>query len=115
MADLIRVLVVYKGICWRSELFMDLAKLHHFLGRAEAIDPHSLDTAFSELKSKGIISLEDRMRGSIFNEGTFTDQLIQLTSLHDARKVLEKDEILCGYLSERSRRILDAVRTRRRE
>ena len=94
---------------------MDLAKLYEFLSRAETIDSHSLDTALSELKSKEIISLEDRMRGSIFDEGTFTDQLIQLMSLDDARKALEKDEILHGYLSERSRRILDAMRTRKRE
>jgi len=101
MADIIRVLAIYVGVSWRSELIPDLTKLHSFQGRVEAVDPPLLDRALRELKARGLITIEARTRGFLTSPKTYTDWLIRLTDLPSTIDVLREDQTFMAYLKAR--------------
>jgi len=107
--NVIRVLAVYKGVSWRTELFLDLAKLLKFLGQPESIKPRILDKALGSLSSDGIITVEDKTRGAMLEKGVCTDQLIRLNDFAKVKSVLEKDPVFAQYTDNRDRIIKDAL------
>jgi len=107
--NVIRVLAVYKGVSWRTELFLDLAKLLEFLDQPEIIKPRILDKALGSLSSDGIITVEDKTRGAMLEKGVYTDQLIRLNDLTKVKSVLEKDPVFAQYTHNRDRIIKDAL------
>jgi len=107
--NVIRVLAVYKGVSWRTELFLDLAKLLEFLDQPEIIKPRILDKALGSLSSDGIITVEDKARGAMLEKGVYTDQLIRLNDLTKVKSVLEKDPVFAQYTHNRDRIIKDAL------
>jgi len=110
MADSVRVLAVYRGVCWRSEMVIDLLKLYRFLNRMEIINPKLLDRALDELRNIGVVTIEERRRGLITYSGTYMDKLIGLSDLNATLAVLAKDTIYKEYMSERYRKIRDALK-----
>jgi len=107
--NVVRVLAVYKGVSWKTELFLDLAKLSKFLGQPDTIKPRILDKALGSLSSDGIITVEDKTRGSMLEKGVYTDQLIRLNDLAKVKSVLEKDPVFVQYTHHRDKMIKDAV------
>jgi len=107
--NVVRVLAVYKGVSWKTELFLDLAKLSEFLGQPDTIKPRILDKALGSLSSDGIITVEDKTRGSMLEKGVYTDQLIRLNDLAKVKSVLEKDPVFVQYTHHRDKMIKDAV------
>jgi len=105
MADLIRVLAVYKGVSWRSELFVDLSKMYEFLGRVETVNPRLLDEALERLSSEGLIRVEERVRGLMLSPGTYRDKLIHLVDLPDVMRVLVRDRCFREYMRDRYERV----------
>ncbi|MBS7618377.1 hypothetical protein KEJ51_07745 [Candidatus Bathyarchaeota archaeon] len=108
-ADILRVLTVYRGVSWRSELFIDLRKLLDFLGRPYTVKANVLDEALNSLKSDGIITIEDRTRGIMMQEGTYVDQLIHLNDYVKIRNILYKDPIFNSYMYSRYKMVEDAL------
>ena len=107
--NIVRVLAVYKGVSWKTELFPDLAKLLEFLGQTDIIKPRILDKALGSLSSDGIITVEDKTRGAMLEQGVYTDQLIRLNDVAKVRSALEKDPVFAQYMHSRDRIIKDAL------
>jgi len=107
--NIVRVLAVYKGVSWKTELFPDLAKLLEFLGQPDIIKPRILGKALSSLLSDGIITVEDKTRGAMLEKGIYTDQLIRLNDLAKVKSALEKDPVFARYMHTRDRMIKGAL------
>jgi len=103
MADSMRVLALYNGVSWRSELIPDLLTLYQFLGRHEAVNSRLVDEALDKLESEGLVTVEERVRGSWLRPGTFTDKLIRLVDLATTTEILRRDETFATYTHERYR------------
>ncbi|MEM3381309.1 MAG: hypothetical protein QXO75_01720 [Nitrososphaerota archaeon] len=108
-ADIVRVLTVYRGVLWRSELFIDIGKLLDFLGRPYTVKANVIDEALNSLKSDGVITIEDRTRGIMLQEGTYVDQLIHLNDYAKVRSILYKDSIFNSYMYSRYRMVENAL------
>jgi len=107
--NVVRALAVYKGVSWKTELFLDLRKLSEFLGQPEIIKLRILDKALGSLSLDGIITVEDKTRGAMLEKGVYTDQLIRLNDLARVKTVLEKDLVFAQYTHHRDRIIKDAL------
>ncbi|MFQ6081584.1 MAG: hypothetical protein ACE5OW_07955 [Candidatus Bathyarchaeia archaeon] len=103
MADSIRVLAVYNGVSWRSELIPDLLRLYRFLGRLEAVNSRLVDEALDKLESEGLVTVEKRVRGSWLRPGTITDKLVRLVDLATTTGILRRDQTFARYMHERYR------------
>lgn len=103
MADSMRVLALYNGVSWRSELIPDLLTLYQFLGRHEAVNSRLMDEALDKLESEGLVTVEERVRGSWLRPGTFTDKLVRLVDLATTTEMLRRDETFARYVHERYR------------
>lgn len=107
--NVVRVLAVYKGVSWKTELFLDVAKLLKFLGQPDFVRPRILDEALGSLISDGIIAVEDRTRGTMLEKGVYKDQLIRLNDVAKVKSVLEKDSVFAQYMHNRDKMIRDAL------
>lgn len=107
--NVVRVLAVYRGVSWKTELFLDVAKLLKFLGQSDYVSPGILDDALISLTSEEVIVVEDRTRGAILEKGVYTDQLIRLNDLERVRSILEKDPVFMRYMHNRDKMIRDAL------
>ena len=107
--NVVRVLAVYKGVSWRTELFLDVAKLLEFLGQPEFVRTRILDEALGSLISDGIIAVEDRTRGTMLKKSVYKDQLIRLNDVAKVKSVLEKDSVFSQYMHNRDKMIRDAL------
>ena len=109
MADLIRVLAIYRGVSWRSELIYDLLKFYRFLNRSETISLGLLDEALNQLKAEGLINIEERVRGFLMRPGTYLDKFIQINDLGAVMRVLAVDQIFVSYVHAREKKIRERV------
>jgi hypothetical protein len=85
--DIIRILAIFNGVSWMSEIIPDLIKL-----RGGVLDyplrEELLDRALRELESDGIILLEPRIRGMPYSRHIYEDKLVRLRDLPAARRAL---------------------------
>jgi len=107
--NIVRVLTVYKGASWKTELFLDLAKLLEFLGEPNVINPRILNKALGSLSSEEIITIEDKKRGAMLKQDVYADQLIRLNDLAKVKTALEKDPVFAQYTHNRDRMSKDAL------
>lgn len=110
--DVIRVLAIFNGVSWISEIIPDIVKLR---GRVPdyALTDTLLDRALEELRSGGLVSVESRRRGMFPSKGVYEDKLVKLRDLGAVRRALAGDEIYKGYLSrqmEAIRRAMEDIR-----
>lgn len=103
MLDVLRVLVVDKGVSWRSELIQDLALLNAFRGGPETVDKGELDEALRELEKERLVRVEGRVRGTMGAQGGTKDKLISLTDYVATQGALSKDKTLTSYMYKRVR------------
>jgi hypothetical protein len=109
MADSIRVLAVYNGVSWRSELIPDLLRLYRFLGRLEVVDSRLVDEALDRLEFEGLVTVEERVRGSWLRPGTITDKLVRLVDLATTMGILRSDQTYARYVHERYRGVRERL------
>lgn len=107
--DVIRVLTVFNGVSWMTEIISDIVKIHGYALDYVPTD-ELLDRALSELESKGIISVESRRRGKFLSRGVYEDKLIRIKDLRAAKKALAGDEVYKDYLSRQIEMIRRAVK-----
>jgi len=96
--DIIRMLAIFNGVSWRSEIIPDIVKLRGHAPDYPLTDA-MLDEALEELKSKRLVIVESRKRGMFTSKGVYEDKLVKLRDLRTVRRALAKDEIYKGYLS----------------
>ena len=106
--DVVRVLTVFNGVSWMTEIISDVVKIHGYALDYVPTD-ELLDEALSELESKGIVSVESRKRGSFPSRGVYEDKLIRINDLRAAKKALAEDEVYKGYLSRQRETIRRAI------
>ncbi len=109
MVDIIRVLIVSHGVCWLSELYIDLIKLYNFIGKRVTLKPQLIKNAIKKLKEMEIIITEKRERGFINRIGTYNDLLIKVIDAKNVKNVLMKDKVYVEYTSYRHRKIMEAI------
>lgn len=109
MANIIRVLIISHGVCWLSELYIDLIKLYNFLGKKDILKPQLIKNAIKKLEKMEIITIEKRERGFINKIGTYNDLLIKVIDEKNVKNVLMKDRIYVEYTSYRHRKIMEAI------
>jgi hypothetical protein len=95
--DVIRVLAIFNGVSWMSEIIPDLIKL-----RGGVLDyplrEALLDKAIQELKSDEIILVEPRIRGMPYSREVYEDRLVRLRDLQAARRALSRDPVYGSYV-----------------
>lgn len=102
MLDVLRVLVIDKGVSWRSELIQDLVLLYAFRGDPEAVDEGELDKALRELGKKELVQVEERVRGTMGARGSTKDKLISLVDYVATQSALSRDRTLISYMGQRA-------------
>ncbi|MFB0500416.1 MAG: hypothetical protein ACETWO_03995 [Candidatus Hadarchaeaceae archaeon] len=102
MLDVLRVLVIDKGVSWRSELIQDLVLLYAFRGDPEAVDEGELDEALRELGKKELVRVEERVKGTMGAQGSTKDKLISLVNYVAIQNALSRDRTLISYVSQRA-------------
>lgn len=112
MLDILRMLVVFNGVSWKSELYRDLERFYRFAGKAMVEDYSSIDRALIDLKSKGLITIEDKVRGEVLSRETYVDQLIKVVDYPSLKKSLMRDRLLLKYLYDRHRQIIESFSKR---
>lgn len=100
MLDVLRVLVVDKGVSWRSELIQDLVLLYAFRGDPEAVDEGELDEALRELGKKELVRVEERVKGTMDARGGTKDKLISLADYAATQGALSRDRTLISYMHQ---------------
>lgn len=106
--DIIRVLAIFNGVSWITEIIPDLIKLR---GRAPdyPLREDLLDEALRCLESDGIILVEPRVRGMPYSRQVYEDRLVRLRDLHAARRALSGDPVYASYLSRQMELIRRAL------
>ena len=102
MLDVLRVLVIDKGVSWRSELIQDLVLLYAFRGNPEAVDEGELDEALRELGKKELVRVEERVKGTMGARGSTKDKLISLVDYVATQSALSRDRTLISYMGQRA-------------
>ena len=97
MLDLLRVLVVYNGAIWKSELVQELGLFHAFREKPGAVDKGKLDKVLKELKKEGLVIVEEQVRGTLDAKEGVRDELISLADYRATYGALSKDKILASY------------------
>jgi hypothetical protein len=109
--DIIRVLAIFNGVSWMSEIIPDLIKL-----RGGVLDyplrEELLDRALRELESDGIILLEPRIRGMPYSRHIYEDKLVRLRDLPAARRALSRDPVYGSYVYRQMELIRRALEDR---
>ncbi len=93
--DILRVLVAFNGVIWRSEIERSIMKVRR--GYIDYVPtPDIIDEALKELERRGIISLEKRKRGDMLGGGVVDDVYVKLEEKEVIRLLL-RDEVLREY------------------
>lgn len=109
MLDILRILAVFHGVLWKTEISQDLIKFYKTLGEPEIINPKMIDIAIKNLEEMGLIRTEQRVRGMAFSTKTYQDLLVHLIDKMTTRKILQKDEKYRKYVLEREKTIREAL------
>ena len=96
--DILRVLAVFNGISWMSELIPDIVKIHNYSIDYLPTD-EMVDEALRQLEAAGFISIEPRMRGGFPAREVYVDRLIRLKDLRAVKDALAHDKVYKDYLS----------------
>jgi hypothetical protein len=99
MLDVLRVLVVYSGSSWKSELVQELPLLRAFRGEP-GVAGGRIEEALGRLEKEGLVRVEKRVRADMGASSGVEDELITLLDLSATRSAMAKDRVLSSYTRE---------------
>ncbi|RLE63097.1 MAG: hypothetical protein DRJ38_08355 [Thermoprotei archaeon] len=106
--DVIRVLTIFNGVLWMSEIIPDIMKIHgHVMDYLPT--EKMLEKVLEKLEDDGIINVEVRERGMMFSKGVYKDKLVKLLNLREARTLLTSDNVYINYLSRKMKMLRRAL------
>ncbi len=106
--DVIRVLTIFNGILWKSEIIPDIMKIHgHVMDYLPT--EKMLEKVLEQLKADGIIDVEVRERGMMLSRGVYKDKLIKLLNLGEAKALLASDKVYREYLGRKMEMLRQAL------
>ncbi|MEM1654732.1 MAG: hypothetical protein QXU12_03460 [Nitrososphaerota archaeon] len=109
--DVIRVLAIFNGVSWMTEIIPDILKLRGGIPDY-ALREELLDEAIRDLESDEVILVEPRSRGMPFSREVHEDKLIRLRDLSAARKALAGEMVYLSYLRGQMEAIRRALESR---
>jgi len=110
MLDILRILSVFYGVLWKTEISQDLIKFYRTIGEPEIVNPKMIDEAIRNLENLGLIKTEERIRGIPLSTKTYQDLLVHLTDKFATKKILQKDEKYRKYIFKREKAIKEALK-----
>ncbi len=110
MLDILRILSVFYGVLWKTEISQDLIKFYRTIGEPEIVNPKMIDEAIKNLENLGLIKTEERIRGIPLSTKTYQDLLVHLTDKFATKKILQKDEKYRKYIFKREKAIKEALK-----
>lgn len=106
--DILRVLVAFNGVIWRSEIFDSILKVRR--GHIDYLPtPDLVEEAIKILKEKNIVKVEERPRGDLASGRVIKDLLIKLRDPH-INTLMLRDEVLREYRALVSGEIQKAIK-----
>jgi hypothetical protein len=108
-ANVLRVLLIYHGVCWRTELPEDLIKFYRTMEEFGSINLDLLDKAINYLEAEGMILVEYRKRGELLSKEVYVDKLIKLKDFNEVSKAFQRDEAFIKYRFKRAEAIKRAL------
>jgi len=109
MLDILRILSVFYGVLWKTEISQDLIKFYRTIGELEIVNPKMIDEAIKNLENMGLIKTEKRIRGMPLSTQTYQDLLVHLTDKFATKKILQKDKKYRKYILKREKAIKEAL------
>lgn len=109
MLDILRILSVFYGVLWKTEISQDLIKFYRTIGEPEIVNPKMIDEAIRNLENLGLIKTEERIRGIPLSTKKYQDLLVHLTDKFATKKILQKDEKYRKYILKREKAIKEAL------
>jgi len=109
MLDILRILSVFYGVLWKTEISQDLIKFYRTIGEPEIVNPKMIDEAIRNLENMGLIKTKERIRGMPLSTQTYQDLLVHLTDKFATKKILQKDEKYRKYILKREKAIKEAL------
>lgn len=109
MLDILRILSVFYGVLWKTEISQDLIKFYRTIGEPEIVNPKMIDEAIKNLENMGLIKTEKRIRGMPLSTQTYQDLLVHLTDKFATKKILQKDKKYRKYILKREKAIKEAL------
>ena len=103
MGDVLRVLALYNGVLWSSELRRELFTFHSALGEKGIEDVKNIDIAVSKLVEMKILKTDERLKASLADKGFTKELLIFITNQEVIRSIILKDSKLKKFIAERER------------
>ena len=77
LGDVIRVLALYRGKLWLSEIIMELSSFRRTLGDTVPSDKDVIE-AVRKLSSLGLVKMHKRLRADLFRSKGIEDYLVEL-------------------------------------
>jgi len=99
--DVLRVLVLFGGTLWLSEIVQDLAGFYTTLNIDKEVKRGEIEKSIQILVNKGIASAEDRVRATMLHNRGIKDKLVSLTNIEQVSLMLTGDYKLREYLRRR--------------
>jgi len=100
MGDIIRVLTLYFGQLWFTELLMELEGFRRSLNEFQGLNEDEVREAINELESIGLIKVERRFKSTLFSE-SIPDLMIKINNLTEIKNIISNDKRLNKYLKLR--------------
>ena len=100
MGDIIRVLTLYFGQLWFTELLMELEGFRRSLNKFQGLNEDEVREAINELESIGLIKVERRFKSTLFSE-SIPDLMIKINNLTEIKNIISNDKRLNKYLKLR--------------
>lgn len=103
MGDVLRVLALYNGVLWSSELYRELMTFHSTLGEKVIKDVKNIDIAVSKLVEMEILKTDERLKASLAGVGVTKEPLIFIVNREAIRGIILNDSKLKKFITERNR------------
>lgn len=103
MGDVLRVLALYNGVLWSSELYRELITFHSTLGEKEIKDVKNINIAVSKLVEMEILKTDERLKASLTSVGATKEPLIFIANREAIRGIILNDSKLKKFITERNR------------
>jgi hypothetical protein len=95
--DVLRIIEVYGGVLWTSEIQLSLKNFYDELDKSAPIERKDLTAALQNLEESKLISIEQRTRGRLDSADTYQDGYICLRYPELTRLALAQDRTLMRY------------------
>lgn len=103
MGDVLRVLALYNGVLWSSELYRELLTFHGTLGEKKIKDVKNIDIAVSKLVEMEILKTDERLKASLTGVGVTKEPLIFIANREVIQDIILNDSKLKKFIAERSK------------